>query len=202
MKFLAILTSLFLFLSPVTAVVAEETVTEPGIETTTETTETTEETPTEELVPGFTEEEIDQLINDKLLEFVDDSLTLVAGTWESFLTILGVSSLTGVIILVRFILKRFGLYNGLLKDNEKVINVLTREVDSERKELQEVRKSFMALVTLLNVDPTVKTTLIDKLNDGSTVEEFAEVAKQVKVNQDTENIEEVASLLEQVTKVK
>ena len=99
-------------------------------------------------------------------------------------------------------LKRFGLYNGLLRDNEKVIGLLTREIAAERKDIDEMRKTFMALLTMLNIDPRVKTTLIDKLATGLTVEEFSVVAKEVQVDTDTQNIEEVASLLEQVSKVK
>lgn len=194
MKFLATFLAFFLFLSPVTALMAEETETEE-----TPIVETVEE---EEVVPGFTEEELDALITDKFLELVDEGLTLVIGTWESFITILGVSSLGGLMVLVHWMLKKFAGYNGLLTSNEKVINLLTKEVAGERKDLDEVRKTFMALLTMLNVDPTVKTTLIDKLATGLSVEEFAAVAKQLQLDTDTQNIEEVASLLEQVSQVK
>ena len=196
MKFLATILTFFLFLSPVTALSAEEVETEE-----TPIVETVEEEP-EEIVPGFTDEELDALINEKFLELVDGSLTLVVGAWESFIAVLGVSTFGGILVLVHYMLKRFGLYNGLLRDNEKVIGLLTREIAAERKDIDEMRKTFMALLTMLNIDPRVKTTLIDKLATGLSVDEFAQVAKEIQVDTDTQNIEEVASLLEQVSNVK
>lgn len=197
MKFLATILTFFLFLSPVTALSAEEVETEE-----TPIVEEVKSEESEEIVPGFTDEELDALINEKFLELVDGSLTLVVGAWESFITVLGVSTFGGILVLVHYMLKRFGLYNGLLRDNKSVIDLLTREIAAERKDIDEMRKTFMALLTMLNIDPRVKTTLIDKLATGLSVDEFAQVAKEIQVDTDTQNIEEVASLLEQVSNVK
>jgi hypothetical protein len=96
-------------------------------------------------------------------------------------------------------LKKFGAYNGLLNNNSKVIDLLTKEISGERKDIDEMRKTFMALLTMLNIDPRVKTTLIDRLASGGTVQEFAAAVKEVELQEETE-IEEVASLLEQISK--
>jgi hypothetical protein len=58
MKFLALITTFFLFLSPVTALSAEEVETEE-----TPVVETVEEEE-EEVIPGFTEEQLDKAISD------------------------------------------------------------------------------------------------------------------------------------------
>ena len=194
MKFLALITSLFLFLSPVTALMAEEVETEE--------TPIVEEVEEKEVVPGFTDEELDALISEKLAELIDDSLTLVMSAWDQFITILGVSTFGGVLVLIHWMLKKFSGYNGLLANNQNVIHVLTKEIAGERKDIDEMRKTFMALLAMLNIDPTVKTSLIEKLAGNPTVAEFAEVAKEVQAATDTQNIEEVASLLEQVSNVK
>jgi hypothetical protein len=110
-----------------------------------------------------------------------------------------VSSFTGLLVLVHWMLKKFGAYNGLLNNNSKVIDLLTKEIAGERKDIDEMRKTFMALLTMLNIDPRVKTTLIDRLASGGTVQEFADAVKQVELEQDNE-IDEVASLLEQISK--
>ena len=199
MKFLALITSLFLFLSPVTALMAEEVETEetPIVEV------VEEEAPeTEEVIPGFTDEELDALISERLAELIDDSLTLVVSAWDQFITILGVSTFGGILVLIHWMLKKFAGYNGLLSSNEKVIHILTKEIAAERGDIDEMRKTFMALLAMLNIDPSVKTNLIEKLAGKSSVEEFAQVAKEVQAAADTENIEEVASLLEQVSNVK
>ena len=57
MKFLALITTFFLFLSPVTILLAEEVETEEN-----PIVETVEEE--EEVIPGFTEEELDKAISD------------------------------------------------------------------------------------------------------------------------------------------
>lgn len=206
MKFIALLgaISTLLFSSPVMFLSAEEVVTEPGIE---ETTEPTEEEilpidePTEEVLPeiDLTEEELDALITEKIDELVAGSIELVAGTWESFITILGVSSLGGVLVLVHYVLKRLGLYGGLLNDTGGIIKGLSKQVEAERAEIQEVRKSFIALITMLNIDPGTKVTLIEKLGENHTVEEFIEIAKDLQVEDNDETIEEVESLLAKVT---
>ncbi len=194
LKFLALLTSLFLFFSPAALLSAEEVETEetPIVE------EVEEER--EEVVPGFTEEELDAIISERFADLVDDALTLTISAWDSFIAVLGVSSLGGLVVLVHWMLKRFGLYNGLLNSNSAAIKTLTGEVFAERRDLDEVRKTFMALLTMLNVDPRVKTTLIDRLASGGTVEEFAKAAKELDVEFDNKEIEEVASLLEQISK--
>lgn len=203
MKFIALLgaISTLLFSSPVMFLSAEEVVTEPGIEETTETTEEEEVEPTEEVLPEIelTEEELDALITEKIDELVTGSIELVAGTWESFITILGVSSLGGVLVLVHYVLKRLGLYGGLLDDTGGIIKGLSKQVEAERTEIQEVRKSFIALITMLNIDPPTKVTLIEKLGEDHTVEEFIEIAKELQVEDNDQTIEEVESLLAKVT---
>lgn len=203
MKFIALLgaISTLLFSSPVMFLSAEEVVTEPGIEETTEPTEEEEVEPTEEVLPEIelTEEELDALITEKIDELVTGSIELVAGTWESFITILGVSSLGGVLVLVHYVLKRLGLYGGLLDDTGGIIKGLSKQVEAERTEIQEVRKSFIALITMLNIDPATKVTLIEKLGEDHTVEEFIKIAKELQVEDNDQTMEEVESLLAKVT---
>lgn len=188
MKFLALAFSFFLL--PFTAVQADVVEEEPIVEVI-----------EEEEVNGITEEELNQIINDRIAELVDGGVDLVIGTWETFLTILGVSTFGGILALVHFVLRRFGFYNKLLERSEGVINVLTLEVKKEREDIDQLRKTMMALLALLNVDPAVKTNLIEKLSNNSTVEEFKKVVEEVQVQTDDKELEEVSSLLEKASKL-
>jgi len=195
MKFIALLgaISTILFSSPVMFLSAEEVVTETAIE------ETTEEE--NEVLPeiDITEEELDELITEKIDELVTGSIELVAGTWESLITILGVSSLGGVFVLIHYVLKRLGLYGGLLNDTGSIIKGLSRQVEAERKEIENVRKSFAGLIMMLNIDQTVKVALIEKLSEEHSFDEFVEIAKEFQVEENDQTMEEVKSLLAKVT---
>ena len=195
MKFLALITSFFLFLSPVIALSAEEVETEetPIVETVKEEETQTEETVAPILTPEQ-EKEIEDIV-DRAVELGRDISTL----YNTVVAIAGTLNLGAIAAVIFVVLKRLATYNLLIGKTDKVSDMLLKEVAAERKDIDEMRKTFMALLTMLNIDPKVKTTLIDRLGKSETPEEFAKAAKELQVETDTENIEEVTTLLKRIS---
>lgn len=147
----------------------------------------------------MTQEELDAYILELFEKFAEDGYALVIGFWEAFTAIVGVSGIGALIALAFWLMRRFGLFSKRMETNDNVIVQNAQATDRMAEELIAFKKMMLAFIAVANVDPAIKTQMIDALSSNKSVDDFIKAAKTTTQDVSIKVNEEAQSLLSQLS---
>ena len=143
----------------------------------------------------MTQEELDAYILELFENLAEEGYSLVIGFWEAFTAVVGITGIGAVIALALWIMRKFGLFNKRMETNDNVIVQNAEATERMAEELIALKKTTLAFITIANVEPAIKTQMIEAISANKSVEDLVKAAKTATQETSIKNNEEAQSLL-------